>query len=123
MGSSCGVGLGGVGVGHSVFGVGPGGFGFELCWRRARREKRRLLIEVEALLDGGCGEDVLGCLGELHCEWRRVGPAGPGHEQYLWECFKEVAAEVRWHVVWLEGRVGVGAPVGVFGSIAMGKGI
>lgn len=99
-------------------------FGFELCWRRARREKRRLLFEVEGLLDDGCWEDALGRLGELHREWRRVGPAGPGHEQYLWGCFREAAAEIRWHVLWLEGLTSAGSrDPGVFGSVAMGKGV
>lgn len=113
-------------------------FGFELCWRRARRQKRRLLFEVEALLDADGGVDVLGCLCGLHREWRRVGPAGPGHEQYLWGCFKEAAAEVHRHALWLEeraavgvgggsgsvGRVGAGmyGPGSVSGSVAMGKG-
>jgi hypothetical protein len=121
-----------------VLGDGSREFGFELCWRRARREKRRLLFEVEALLDADCGDDVLGCLGELHREWRRVGPAGPGHEQYLWACFKEAASEIRRHAVWLEDRAGVGVgggrgsvigtragsrgSGGVSGSVAMGKG-
>jgi hypothetical protein len=38
-------------------------FGFELYWRRARRQKRRLLYEVKALMGAGCGDDVLGRLG------------------------------------------------------------
>ena len=115
--------------------MGPREFGFELCWRRARREKLRLLCEVEALLGGDQPDEVRGCLGELHREWRRVGPAGPGHEQYLRGCFKETAVEVRLRAAWLEdhaavcggersvvgagvGSLGVG---GVFGSVAMGK--
>jgi hypothetical protein len=117
----------------------PREVGFELYWRRARRTKRRLLCEVDVLLGGRCGDEALGCLGELHREWRRVGPAGPGHEQYLWGCFKEAAAEVRRHAVWLKDRVdvdvgkgngsvirtGTGSrdPENVFGSVAMGKGV
>ncbi len=113
-------------------------FGFEFYWRRERQHKRRLLGEVEALPDAGCGAELLRRLGELHREWRRVGPAGPGHEQYLWACFKEAAGEVRRHAAWLEDRAdtgidggrglvgtGVGScpPAGsVSGSVAMGKG-
>lgn len=113
-------------------------FGFELHWRRARRQKQRLLCEAAALLDAGFGDDVVGCLGRLHREWRRVGPAGPGHEQYLWECFKETAAEVHQYAAWLNERSGAGGrgrrsavawkdagsrvSGNVSGSVAMGKG-
>lgn len=80
------------------------GFGLELYWLCARRQKRRLLYELEGLLDAGPSDDLLKCLGELRREWRRVGSAGPGHEQYLWGCFKEVAAEARQRAAWLEKR-------------------